>query len=31
MAFGLSFAVAIFTFTIILMILEWKEQKGAQE
>lgn len=31
MAFGLSFAVAILTFTVVLVIQEWKEQKGAQE
>ncbi|MDY2787922.1 MAG: DUF3796 domain-containing protein [Atopobium sp.] len=27
-AFGMSFAVAMFSFTIILGILEWKEQQG---
>ena len=31
MAFGLSFATAILTFTVVLMIQEWKERKGAQE
>ena len=30
-AFGLSFAAAIFAFTIALAILEWKERKGAAE
>lgn len=30
MAFGLSFAAAILAFTIALILLEWKEQKGAQ-
>ena len=29
-AFGLSFAVTIFVFTIALIILEWKERKGAE-
>lgn len=29
MSFGLSFAVVIFAFTIILMVLEWKERRGA--
>ena len=28
-AFGISFAVAIFSFTIILVVLEWKEQQGV--
>ncbi len=28
-AFGLSFAAAIFAFTIALMVLEWRERKGA--
>lgn len=31
MAFGLSFAVAIISFTVVLVVLEWKEQKGAAE
>lgn len=31
MAFGLSFAVAIFSFTVVLTVLEWKERKGAME
>ena len=31
MAFGLSFAIAILMFTVVLMIQEWKERKGAQE
>ena len=31
MAFGLSFATAILMFTVVLMIQEWKERKGAQE
>lgn len=30
-AFGLSFAAAIFAFTAALMVLEWKERKGAVE
>ena len=29
MSFGLSFAVTIFAFTLALIILEWKERKGA--
>ncbi len=29
-AFGLSFAVTIFAFTIALIVLEWKERKGAE-
>ena len=29
-AFGLSFAVTIFVFTIALIVLEWKERKGAE-
>lgn len=29
MAFGLSFGVVILAFTLALMVLEWKEQKGA--
>ncbi len=29
-AFGSSFAVTIFAFTIALIVLEWKEQKGAE-
>ena len=29
MAFGLSFAIGIFTFTIYLLILEMKENKGG--
>ena len=29
-AFGASFAVTIFVFTIALIILEWKERKGAE-
>lgn len=29
-AFGLSFAVAIFTFTAFLIVLEMKERKGAE-
>ncbi len=29
MAFGLSFAVTIFVFTIALIVLEWRERKGA--
>nr|WP_296487298.1 DUF3796 domain-containing protein [uncultured Acetatifactor sp.] len=29
-AFGLSFAAAIFAFTVVLMILEAKERKGAE-
>lgn len=29
-AFGLSYAVTIFVFTIVLMVLEWREQKGAE-
>ena len=28
-AFGISFAVAMFSFTIILVVLEWKEQQGV--
>lgn len=31
MVFGLSFAIAILMFTVVLMIQEWKERKGAQE
>ena len=31
MAFGLSFAIAILMFTVVLMIQEWEERKGAQE
>lgn len=27
-AFGLSFAAAIFVFTIAMMVLEWREQRG---
>lgn len=30
-AFGLSFAVAIFIFTIVLMILEYKESAGIAD
>lgn len=30
-AFGLSFAAAIFSFSIVLAVLEWKERKGAME
>ena len=29
-AFGLSYAVTIFVFSIVLMVLEWREQKGAE-
>ncbi len=29
-AFGLSFTAAVFTFTAALVILEWKERKGAE-
>ena len=29
MSFGLSLAVTIFAFTLALIILEWKERKGA--
>lgn len=29
MAFGLSFAVSILSFTCVLFSLEWKEQRGA--
>ena len=29
-AFGSSFAVTIFVFTITLIVLEWKERKGAE-
>lgn len=28
-AFGLSFAIAIFAFTVVLIVLEVKERKGA--
>ncbi len=28
-AFGLSFSTAVFAFTAALIILEWKERKGA--
>ena len=27
-AFGLSFAAAIFVFTITMLVLEWREQRG---
>ena len=30
MAMGLSFAAAIVAFTVALMVLEWKERKGAE-
>lgn len=30
MAMGLSFAVAVVVFTVALMMLEWREQKGAE-
>ncbi len=30
MAFGLSFALSIFLFTIRLMVLEWKEMEGSK-
>lgn len=30
-AFALSFGVTILTFTIALVVLEWKEQKGAED
>ncbi len=29
-AFGLSFAAAILVFTIALLVLEWREQRGAE-
>lgn len=29
MSFGLSFAASVLTFTFSIIILEWKEQKGA--
>ncbi len=29
-AFGLSFAVAILAFTVALIVLEWREQKGVE-
>ena len=29
-AFGLSFAVAIIAFTVALVVLEWRERKGAE-
>lgn len=29
MAFGMSFAVSIFAFTGALMVLEWRERRGA--
>lgn len=30
-AFGLSYAAAILAFTVALLALEWKEQKGAND
>ena len=29
MSFGLSFAVTIFAFTAALIVLEWRERRGA--
>ena len=30
LAFGLSFALSIFLFTILLMVLEWREMEGSR-